>query len=169
QQMKSSLKNLQKLSEYLDNMNGFLGNTKELNLAINQQLQTVGQISEIVKRFDSNAETISDNSAYLTSHFKNFDSREQAINDRIADFDRNTGDAVTNLQNSFHKRLQEFNNKDIEISSGFEKLFEDLRKRTKEVFDDESSNITSIKKDVDKLRNVSTELSALNQKVSAQD
>lgn len=169
QQMKSSFKNLQKLSEYLENMNGFLGSTKELNLAVNQQLQTVGQISEIVKRFDSNAETISDNSAYLTSHFKNFDSREQAIKDRIADFDQNTADAVSNLQISFNKRLQEFNNKDVEISSGFEKLFEDLRKKTKEVFDDESSNITTIKKDVDQLKNVSTELSALNQKVLQQD
>lgn len=169
QQLQSSFKKLKDLSEYLDNMNGFIGNTRELNLAINQQLQKVGELSGIIQRFDSNAGTISDSSTYLKSHFKNFDVREQAINDRIADFDSNTGKMVDNLETSFNKRLQEFNDKDVEISSGFEKLFDDLRKKTREVFDDESSNIKSIKKDVDNLKGVSAELSGLNQKVSQQD
>ncbi len=169
QQLQNSFKKLQDLASYLDNMNGFIGSTRELNLAINQQLQKVGELSEIINRFDSNAGTISDSSTYLKSHFKNFDVREQAINDRIAAFDTNTGKMVDNLETSFNKRLQEFNDKDVEISSGFEKLFEDLRKKTREVFDDESSNIKSIKKDVDNLKGVSSELSGLNQKVSKQD
>jgi len=169
QQLKSSFKKLQDLAAYLDNMNGFIGNTRELNLAINQQLQKVGELSEIINRFDSNAGTISDNSTYLKSHFKNFDAREQVISDRIADFDSNTGKMIDNLEISFNKRLQEFNDKDVEISSGFEKLFEDLRKKTREVFDDESSNIKAIKRDVDNLKNVSSELSGLNQKVTQQD
>lgn len=169
QQLQNSFKKLQDLASYLDNMNGFIGSTRELNLAINQQLQKVGELSEIINRFDSNAGTISDSSTYLKSHFKNFDVREQAINDRIAAFDTNTGKMVDNLETSFNKRLQEFNDKDVEISSGFEKLFEDLRKKTSEVFDDESSNIKSIKKDVDNLKGVSSELSGLNQKVSKQD
>jgi predicted nucleic acid-binding Zn-ribbon protein len=169
QQLQNSFKKLQDLAAYLDNMNGFIGNTRELNLAINQQLQKVGELSEIINRFDSNAGTISDNSTYLKSHFKNFDAREQIISDRIADFDSNTGKMIDNLEISFHKRLQEFNDKDVEISSGFEKLFDDLRKKTREVFDDESSNIKAIKKDVDNLKNVSSELSGLNQKVGQQD
>ncbi|NJY62535.1 hypothetical protein HC174_07150 [Salinimicrobium sp. CDJ15-81-2] len=169
QQLQNSFQKLQDLATYLDNMNGFIGNTRELNLAINQQLQKVGELSEIINRFDSNAGTISDNSTYLKSHFKNFDTREQIISDRIADFDSNTGKMIDNLEISFHKRLQEFNDKDVEISSGFEKLFDDLRKKTREVFDDESSNIKAIKKDVDNLKNVSSELSGLNQKVSQQD
>lgn len=169
QQLQDSFKKLKDLSSYLDNMNGFIGNTRELNLAINQQLQKVGEFSEIINRFDSNAGTISDNSTYLKSHFKNFDAREQAINDRIADFDSNTGKMIDNLEKSFTSRLQEFNDKDVEISSGFEKLFDDLKNKTREVFDDEGGNITSIKKDVDKLKNVSSELSSLNQKVSNQD
>lgn len=169
QQLQSSFKKLKNLSEYLDNMNGFIGNTRELNLAINQQLQKVGELSGIIQRFDSNAGTISDSSTYLKSHFKNFDVREQAISDRIAAFDSNTGKMVDNLETSFSKRLQEFNDKDVEINSGFEKLFDDLRKKTREVFDDESSNINSIKKDVDNLKGVSSELSGLNQKVSQQD
>lgn len=168
-QLKSSFKNLQQLSEYLMNLNGFLGNTRELNLAVSQQLKKVGEISEIVKRFDSNAGAISDNSAYLKSHFKNFDIREQAINNRIADFDKNTGKMVDNLEISFNKRLQEFNEKDIEISSGFEKLFADLRIKTREVFDDESSNIKAIKKDVDSLKGVSSELSTLKTSITQQD
>ena len=169
QQLQSSFKNLQDLSSYLDSMNGFIGNTRELNLAVNEQLRKVGEISEIVQRFDSNAGTISDNSTYLKSHFRNFDVREQAINDRIADFDRNTIKMIENLQTSFDKRLQEFNDKDVEISSNFTKLFEDLRKKTREIFDDEGSNIKAIKEDVENLKGVSSQLSGLNHKVSQQD
>lgn len=169
QQLKSSFKNLQDLGSYLENMNGFIGNTRELNLAVTQQLQKVGEISKIIERFDSNAGNISETSTYLKSQFKTFDSREQAINDRVADFDKNTGKLIDNLEVSFSKRLQDFNDKDIEISSGFEKLFQDLHKKTREVFDDESGNITSIKKDVDKLKGVSSGLTELTQKVSKQD
>lgn len=169
QQLKSSFKNLQDLGSYLENMNGFIGNTRELNLAVTRQLQKVGEISKIIERFDSNAGNISETSTYLKSQFKTFDSREQAINDRVADFDKNTGKLIDNLEVSFSKRLQDFNDKDIEISSGFEKLFQDLHKKTREVFDDESGNITSIKKDVDKLKGVSSGLTELTQKVSKQD
>lgn len=169
QQLQNSFKKLQDLASYLDKLNGFIGNTRELNLAINQQLEKVGELSTIINRFDTNAGTISDSSTYLKSHFKNFDVREQAINDRIADFDSNTGKMIDNLETSFNKRLKEFNDKDVEISSGFEKLFDDLRKKTREVFDDESGNIKSIKSDVDNLKGVSSELSGLNQKVSQQD
>jgi hypothetical protein len=168
-QLKSSFKNLTQLSEYLNNINGFLGNTRELNLVVSQQLKKVGEISEIVKRFDSNAGIISDNSRYLSEQFKNIDSREQAIKNRIVDFDKNTGKMVDNLELSFNKRLQDFNEKDIEISSGFEKLFQDLRIKTREVFDDESSNIKAIKNDVDSLKGVSAELSLLKTSVSQQD
>jgi len=169
QQLKGSFEKLKDLANYLDNMNGFIGNTRELNLAVTQQLQKVGEISQIIDRFDSNAGTISETSTYLKSQFKTFDSREQAINDRVADFDKNTGKMIDNLEISFTKRLQDFNNKDVEISTGFEKLFEDIRRKSREVFDDESGNITSIKKDVDKLQGVSAGLTALDQKVSKQD
>jgi hypothetical protein len=169
QQLQNSFKKLQDLATYLDKMNGFIGNTRELNLAVNQQLQKVGELSSIIDRFDTNAGTISDNSTYLKSHFKNIDDREQAINDRIADFDSNTGKMIDNLETSFSKRLKEFNDKDVEISSGFEKLFEDLRNKTREVFDDESSNIKAIKEDVNNLKGISSELTGLNQKVSKQD
>ncbi|MCH8535200.1 MAG: hypothetical protein LAT51_09045 [Flavobacteriaceae bacterium] len=169
QQLKSSFKKLQDLATYLDKMNGFIGNTRELNLAVNQQLQKVGELSSIIERFDSNAGNISDNSSYLKSHFKNFDTREQAINDRIADFDSNTGKMMDSLETSFSKRLKEFNDKDVEISSGFEKLFNDLRKKTREVFDDEGSNISAIKSDIDGLKGISSELSNLNQNVNQQD
>jgi hypothetical protein len=169
QQLQNSFKKLQDLATYLDKMNGFIGNTRELNLAVNQQLQKVGELSSIIDRFDTNAGTISDNSTYLKSHFKNIDDREQAINDRIADFDSNTGKMIDNLETSFSKRLKEFNDKDVEISSGFEKLFEDLRNKTREVFDDESSNIKAIKEDVNNLKGISSELMGLNQKVSKQD
>jgi hypothetical protein len=169
QQLKGSFEKLKDLGSYLDNMNGFIGNTRELNLAVTQQLQKVGEISQIIDRFDSNAGTISETSTYLKSQFKTFDSREQAINDRVADFDKNTGKMIDSLEISFNKRLQDFNDKDVEISSGFEKLFEDIRKKSREVFDDESGNITSIKKDVDKLQGVSAGLTALDQKVSQQD
>jgi len=169
QQMQASFQKLKDLSAYLDNMNGFIGNTRDLNLAVNQQLQKVGEISELINRFDSNAGTISETSTYFKNQFKTFDSREQAMQDRLAEFDSNTGKMIDNLETAFAKRLQNFNDKDVEISSSFDKLFDDLREKSREVFEDEGSNIGAIKKDVDELKKVSPELSALNSKVSQQD
>lgn len=168
-ELQSSFKSLQNFAEYLDNMNSLIGNTRELNLAVNQQLQKVGDLKNVIERVDSNAGNISDNSNYLKSHFKNFDSREQAINDRIASFDKNTGDMIDNLELSFNKRLQQFNEKDVEISSGFDTLFKDLRKNAAEVFEDESGSIRGIKKDLEVLINTTTDPSGVNQKLSQHD
>ena len=76
---------------------------------------------------------------------------------------------IDNLETSFAKRLQNFNDKDVEISSGFEKLFSDLRGMTKEVFEDEGNNISEIKKEVNNIKDVKTELTGLNTKVNQQD
>ena len=169
QQLQASFKKLEKLAEYLDNVNGMIGNTRELNLAVNQQLEKVGEISNIVRSFDNNASTISDNSHYLKSHFKNIDDREQAINDRLAEFDKNTGKIIDSLEESFKERLKNFNDKDVEINSSFQTLFEELREKTRKVFDDESNNIKAIKKEVENIDHLSGEMSALNQNINQQN
>lgn len=168
-ELKTSFASLQNFAEYLDNLNGFVGTTRELNLAVNQQLQKVGDLKSVIERFDSNAGHISDNSNYLKSHFKNFDNREQAINDRIASFDKNTGDMIENLELSFNKRLEQFNEKDVEISSGFDKLFKDLRAKATEVFDDESGNIKGIRKDLEELKSAPSSQPELLQRISQHD
>ena len=169
QQLQASFEKLHKLAEYLDNVNGMIGNTRELNLAVNDQLKKVGEISELVKSFDHNASTISDNSHYLKSHFKNIDDREQAINDRLAEFDKNTGKIIDSLEESFRERLKSFNDKDVEINSSFQTLFEELREKTREVFDDESNNIKAIKKEVENIDHLSGEMSSLNQNINQQN
>jgi hypothetical protein len=176
QQLKSSFKNLKELSEYLFKTNSLLRSTEELNLTINNQLNKVGDISNIIKNFDANAESISETSKYVASHFKNFDSREQAISNRLIDFDQNTGKMIEDLSLSFQNRKEEFNKKDVEISSDFNKLFETLKTKTEKVFDDESGNIKaimgnvkSVKTEVDNLKNVSTELSGLRESVVFHD
>ena len=176
QQLKSSFRNLKDLSEYLLKTNSLLKNTEQLNLTINNQLDKVGDISEMVKKFDSHASHISDNSKYLASHFENFDEREQAINNRMIDYDRNTGKMIDELSLSFQNRKDEFNKKDVEISSDFNKLFENLKAKTEKVFDDESgnikaimSNVKDVKSDVDNLQGVSSELSGLKKSVSFHD
>lgn len=176
QQLKSSFRNLKDLSEYLLKTNSLLKNTEVLNLTLNKQLDKVGDISELVKKFDSHASHISENSKYLASHFENFDEREQAINNRMIDYDRNTGKMIDELSLSFQNRKDEFNKKDVEISSDFNKLFENLKSKTEKVFDDESgnikaimSNVKDVKSDVDNLQGVSSELSGLKKSVSFHD
>ena len=168
-ELQNSLTDLRGFASYLDNMNGFIGNTRELNVAVNQQLQKVGDLKSIVERFELNAGNVSDNSNYLKSHFKNFDSREQAINDRIASFDKNTGKMIDNLELSFNKRLQQFNEKDVEISSGFDKLFKDLQVKAAEIFEDQSGNIKGIRKDLEKLKNGPSNQNELSHRVEKND
>lgn len=176
QQLQSSFRNLKNLSEYLFKTNSLLRNTEELNLTINKQLNKVGDISEMVKKFDGHASHISDNSKYLASHFENFDSREQAINNRMIDFDNNTGKMIDELSLSFQNRKDNFNKKDVEITSDFNKLFDNLKSKTEKIFDDESgnikaimSNVRDVKADVDNLKEVSTELSGLKKSVLFHD
>lgn len=175
-QLKSSFRNLKDLSEYLLKTNSLLKNTEQLNLTINNQLDKVGDISEMVRKFDAHASHISDNSKYLASHFENFDAREQAVNNRMIDYDRNTGKMIDELSLSFQNRKDEFNKKDVEISSDFNKLFDSLKSKTEKIFDDESGNIKAImtnvkevKSDVDNLQGVSSELSGLKKSVSFHD
>ena len=132
QQMQASFKKLQDLSAYLDNMNGFIDNTRKLNSSVNQQLEKVGEISELINRFDNNAGTISETSTYFKNQFKTFDSREQALQDRLADFDSNTGKMIDNLENIFFQTITRISMiRMLKLSSGFEKLFSDLREMTK--------------------------------------
>lgn len=186
-QIEKSFGKLKELSEYLDNVNGFLNNTRELNLAVSQQLHKVGEISQVVEHFDKNASHIAEGSTYLQSHFKDVDNREQAINNRLADFDGNVDKMMDNLKNSFEERLQKFNESDVKINSGFEdlfkeinsgfkELFEDLREKSEQVFDDESQNISaingnvvSLKESVNQLSSITSEVSSLKSTVSQQN
>lgn len=169
QELQKSFGKLKELSEYLNNVNGFLDNTRELNLAVSQQLTKVGEISEVIEHFDKNASNIAESSTYLKSHFQDVDSREQAINNRLADFDGNINEMMDNLKRSFEERLKTFNEKDVNINSGFEDLFKDLKQKSKEVFDDESNNIAAINEKVKVLNDSVNQLSTISNDVNALD
>lgn len=175
-EINSSFSKLKELSEYLNNVNGFLKNTERLNFTVSTQLDKVGQIATIVDNFDTNAKHIVDGSKYLQHHFSDFEKREQAISNKMADFDSSTGEMVDSLKKSFEERMKSFNEKDVEINSGFEKLFKDLKEMTTKVFDDESKNIATIKKDlaqvsdsVNQIKSLPSEMGSLNNTVKKQD
>lgn len=169
QQLQISFKKLQDLAAYLDNMNGFIGNTRDLNLAINEQLQKVGELSQIIKHFDQNAEVISDNSNYLKYHFENFDQREQKINNRIADFDKNTLQAFEDLEVLTNKRKSDFNSITVDISNDYKEFFKNLKHLTQRVFDDETGTLKGIKKEVHELQGVTSRLSSVEKNVNDQN
>lgn len=160
-EINSSFSKLKDLSDYLNNVNGLLKNTQQLNLTVSTQLDKMGDIATIVNNFDSNAKNLVDGSKYLQTHFADFEKREQALSNKMADFDSSTGEMVDALKISFEKRLQSFNEKDVEINSGFEKLFKDLKERTIKVFDDESQNIAAIKKDITKVNDNINQIKSL--------
>ncbi len=175
-EINSSFSKLKELSEYLTNVNGLLKNTQQLNYTVSTQLEKIGEIGSIVTNFDTNAKNIVDGSKYLQTHFSDFEQREQALSNKMAMFDSSTGDMVDELKKSFEKRLKSFNEKDVEINSGFEKLFKDLKEMTTKVFDDESQNIAAIKKDVVKvndsvnqIKSLPNEIGSLKNKVQEQD
>ena len=175
-EINSSFSKLKELSEYLTNVNRLLMNTERLNHTVSIQLDKVGEIGTIIDNFDVNAKNISDGSKYLQTHFSNFEKREQAMSNKIADFDTSTGDMIDNLKKAFEERMKTFNEKDVEINSGFEKLFQDLKDKTVQIFDDESQNIATIKKDmikvsdgVNQIKSVPNEIGSLKNSVKEQD
>lgn len=166
-EINSSFSKLKELSEYLTNVNGLLKNTQQLNYTVSTQLDKIGEIGAIVTNFDLNAKNIVDGSKYLQTHFSDFEQREQALSNKMAMFDSSTGDMVDELKKSFEKRLKSFNEKDVEINSGFEKLFKDLKEMTTKVFDDESQNIAAIKKDVVKVNDTVNQIKSLPSEVGS--
>ncbi|SDH29767.1 MotA/TolQ/ExbB proton channel family protein [Winogradskyella thalassocola] len=164
-EINSSFSKLKELSEYLANVNGLLKNTERLNHTVSIQLDKVGDLGTIIDNFDVNAKNISEGSKYLQTHFSSFEQREQAISNKVADFDSSTGDMVEELKKSFEQRMKSFNEKDVEINSGFEKLFKDLKDKTKQVFDDESQNIAAIKQDVLKVNDSISQIKSLPNEV----
>ncbi len=175
-QIDKSFTKLKDLSEYLSNVSGLLKNTQQLNLTVSTQLDKIGQIATIVDNFDANAKNLVDGSRYLQTHFSDFEQREQALSNKMADFDSSTGEMVDELKKSFEKRMKNFNEKDVEINSGFEKLFGDLKDLTKKVFDDESQNIAAIKKDIvrvsdsmNQIKSLPSEVGELKSTVKEQD
>ncbi|GAA4242792.1 hypothetical protein [Winogradskyella damuponensis] len=164
-QINSSFSKLKELSEYLTNVNGLLKNTERLNHTVSVQLDKVGDIGALIDNFDVNAKNISEGSKYLQTHFSSFEQREQAISNKVADFDSSTGAMVDELKKSFELRMKNFNEKDVEINSGFEKLFKDLKEKTKQVFDDESHNIAAIQQDVLKVNDSIGQIKSLPNEV----
>jgi DNA repair exonuclease SbcCD ATPase subunit len=157
-------------------VNGLLKNTEQLNLTVSKQLDKVGDIGTIVENFDTNAQGLVAGSKYLESHFQNFDQREQTISNKIADFDSKTGDMVDELKKSFEERLKTFNEKDVDINSGFEELFANLKETTAQVFEDESQNIGAIKKEmavvserVNRMQSIPSNVDELDKRIKSQN
>lgn len=175
-EMQTSFNQMKKLSQYLEKMDNFLLNTNQLNSTVNEQLNKIGDIGQIIDNFNATAANISSGSAYLQSHFKAFDVREQAISEKLTDFDSNILVLLDSLKKSFHDRLQSFNETDIEVNSGFRTLFEELKQKTKEIFEDESQNIAAINKNVvelnksiNDLQQVKDQVEEVNKTVDRQD
>jgi hypothetical protein len=175
-QLNTSFNKLKDLSTYLSSVNGLLKNTEQLNLTVSKQLDKVGDIGTIVENFDTNAQGLVAGSKYLESHFQNFDQREQTISNKIADFDSKTGDMVDELKKSFEERLKTFNEKDVDINSGFEELFANLKETTAQVFEDESQNIGAIKKEmavvserVNRMQSIPSNVDELDKRIKSQN
>jgi|SRR5690554_442340 len=186
-QIDSSFSKLKDLSEYLSNVSGLLKNTQQLNFTVSSQLDKVGQIATIVDNFDSNAKNIAESSRYLQSHFSEFERREQAFSNKMADFDSSTREMIDALKKSFEERLKRFSEQDVKVNAafeetlkqyhlGFENMYTDLKEKTTEIFDDESQNIASIKNDmvkygdaVNQVKAIPEEIRDLKSKVRSQD
>jgi preprotein translocase subunit Sss1 len=160
-ELKNSVREFEKFSQYMNNMNTFLANIKSLNFTVNEQLQLVGNVSEIVSNLKENAQHQIFLTRYLADHFKVSQSREQSFSDAIGKFDSSIGEMLEKLKLTFAKRAQEFSDIDIQLSEGFKSMFEDLRKTTTKLFDDEKANIKEIRTDVKQIHELKNEISKL--------
>ena len=80
----------------------------------------------------------------------------------IGKFDASINEMMENLKISFSKRSQEFNDLDVQLTVGFKTMFDDIRKTTTKLFDDEKANIKEIRKDVKEIKDIKVELSNLS-------
>ena len=161
-ELKYSVAEFEKFSKYMQNMNDFLANIKSLNYSVSEQLQLVGNISEIVSSLKENASNQILLTRFLAEHFKVSESREQAFSDSIGKFDSSINEMLENLKLTFAKRAQEFSDLDVQLSIGFKTMFDDIKRTTTKLFDDEKANIKEIRSDVKQIKEIKNELSKLN-------
>jgi hypothetical protein len=167
-ELKYSVSEFEKFSKYMHNMNDFLANIKGLNYSVSEQLQLVGNISEIVLSLKENASNQILLTRFLAEHFKVSESREQAFSDSIGKFDASINEMLENLKLTFAKRAQEFSDLDVQLSIGFKTMFEDIKRTTNKLFDDEKGNIKEIRSDVKQIKEFKNELLKLNSIITEQ-
>lgn len=167
-ELKHSVAEFEKFSQYMNNMSTFLSNIKSLNYTVTQQLELVGNVSEIVISLKENASNQILLTRYLAEHFKVTESREQAFSDAIGKFDSSINEMLENLKITFAKRAQEFSDLDVHLSVGFKTMFEDIRRTTTKLFDDEKANIKEIRTDVKQIKDLKVEISKLSSIVHEQ-
>jgi hypothetical protein len=167
-ELKHSVAEFEKFSQYMNNMNAFLANIKSLNYSVTEQLQLVGNVSEIVLSLKENASNQILLTRFLAEHFKVTESREQSFSDAIGKFDSSINEMLENLKITFAKRAQEFSDLDVQLSVGFKTMFEDIRKTTTKLFDDEKANIKEIRSDVKQIKDLKGEISKLSSIVNDQ-
>lgn len=167
-ELKYSVAEFEKFSKYMHNMNDFLANIKSLNYSVSEQLQLVGNITEIVSSLKENASNQILLTRFLAEHFKVSESREQAFSDSIGKFDSSINEMLENLKVTFAKRAQEFSDLDVQLSIGFKTMFDDIKRTTTKLFDDEKANIKEIRSDVKQIKDIKNELTKLNSVLTEQ-
>lgn len=168
-ELQKSYGELGKFGDYMNGMNSFLDRTRELNTQVSLQLHTMGDIGQIVKKFDDKTDTLTKIGNYLESQYLEVETREKTLQQKIAKEHSNTEKAWDSLQLSFNDRIEKFNESDIAINTDFEKLYTELRSKTAKIFDDESGNIKAINHKIKKIDTLENEVNNLSTDVKKQN
>lgn len=168
-ELQKSYGELGKFGDYMNGMNSFLDRTKELNTQVSLQLHTMGDIGQIVRKFDDKTDTLTKIGSYLESQYSEVEKREKTLQQKIAKEHFNTEKAWDSLQLSFNERIEKFNESDVELNNNFEKLYSELRIKTAKIFDDESGNIKAINQKIKKIDKLEKEVGTLSTDVKKQN
>lgn len=165
-ELRHSVSQLENFGLFLEQMNVFVTSTKKLNYTVNEQLNIIGNLSEVVQNLDRNASNQVALSQYLASYFQQFENRDQQFSNSITKFDAHINDLLERLKISFTERAQEYNNVDIQLTDGFKILFTDIKKSINDLFDNQNKNIIDINKQIGQLSTFKNEIGKTNSEIS---
>lgn len=165
-ELRHSVSQLENFGLFLEQMNVFVSSTKQLNNTVNEQLNTIGNLSEVVQNLDRNASNQVALSQYLAGYFQQFENRDQQFSNSITKFDAHINDLLERLKISFTERAQEYNSVDIQLTDGFKILFTDIKKSINDLFDNQNKNIQDLNKQIGQLSTFKNEIGKTNSEIS---
>ena len=107
-ELKESSSHFAKFQEYLNNVNGFIENTKELNSTVLKQLNRTEDFTSIAEGFKGSNETNQQMIQLMRNEIKQIQDRRKMLEGHVVEID-----------SAFHKAYEQFNDQAIET---FEKM-----------------------------------------------
>jgi hypothetical protein len=142
-QLERSSDNISKFNDYLQQVNSFVEQSKELNNGLLGILSRTNNIQSIAQKVEHSIDSSNNLQHFLSSHFSELENRGQLINNAVGNVDKVLNDSLDELRQSMTQQIQSFKEYSLKEQSSIEKMLTQNAESTKAFLTDTQKNLAS--------------------------